>query len=95
MYHTNYLIPQGMSEPPFGKRKLYKITLFFGIPKKLIRLTKVTMEDSAFQVKIQTELTEPTTTKKGSKQGDGLAPVLFNIVLEYIIRRSNKTLMAL
>jgi hypothetical protein len=42
------------------------------------------MEDSAFYIKIQTELTEPTTTRNGLKQGDGLAPLLFNIVLEYV-----------
>jgi hypothetical protein len=60
--------------------------LYFGIPEKLIRLTKVTMEDSAFYVKIQTER---TTTRKSLKQGDGLAPLLFNIVLEYVIRKSN------
>jgi sorting nexin-29 len=58
-------------------------------PPQNVRLTKVTMEYSAFQVKIQTELTEPTITKKGLKQGDGLAPLLFNIVLEYIIRKSS------
>jgi sorting nexin-29 len=63
--------------------------LFFEIPKKLIRLTKVTMEDSAFQVKIQTELTESTTSRKGLKQGDGMAPLLFNIIAENIIRKSN------
>jgi hypothetical protein len=34
------------------------------------------------------ELTEPTT-RNGLKQGDGLAPLLFNIVLEYAIRKSN------
>jgi hypothetical protein len=70
--------------------KLYKIMLYFGIPEKLIRLTKVTMEDSAFYVKMQTELTEPTT-RNGLKQGDGLAPFLFNTVLEYVIRTSVNT----
>jgi hypothetical protein len=68
--------------------KNYIKLLYFGIPEKLIRLTKVTMEDSAY-VKIQTELTEPTATRNGLKQGDGLAPLLFNIVLEYVIRKSN------
>jgi sorting nexin-29 len=72
-----------------NREKLYKIMLYFGIPEKLIRLTKVTVEDSAFYVKIQTELTEPTTKRNGLKQGDGLAPLLFNIVLEYVIRKSN------
>jgi hypothetical protein len=41
-----------------NRRKLYKIMLFFRIPPKLIRLTKVTMEDSAFEVKIQIEHNE-------------------------------------
>jgi sorting nexin-29 len=60
--------------------------LYFGIPENLIGLTKV---DSAFYVKIQTELTEPTTTRNGLKQGVGLVPLLFNIVLQYVIRKSN------
>jgi sorting nexin-29 len=72
-----------------NRGKLYKIMLYFGIPEKLIRLTKVSMEDSAFYVKLQTELTEPTTTRNGLKQGGGLAPLLFNIVLEYVIRKSS------
>jgi hypothetical protein len=72
-----------------NREKLYKIMLYFGIPEKLIILIKLTMEDSAFYVKIQTELKEPTTTKNDLKQGDGLAPLLFNIVLEYVIRKSN------
>jgi hypothetical protein len=72
-----------------NRKKLYRIMLYFGIPEKLIKLTKVTIEDSAFYVKIQTELTEPTTTRNGLKQGDGLAPLLFIMVLEYVIRKSN------
>jgi hypothetical protein len=72
-----------------NRKKLYKIMLYFGIPEKQIILTKVTMEDSAFYVKIQTELTEATTTRNGLKQAHGLAPLLFSIVLEYVIRKSN------
>jgi sorting nexin-29 len=71
------------------RKNLYKIMLYFGIPEKLIRLTKATMEDSAVYVKIQTELTEQTTTRNGLKQRDGLALLRFNIVLEYVIRKSN------
>jgi hypothetical protein len=56
-------------------KEVHQIMLLFGIPKKPIRLTKVTIEDSAFQVNIQTE---PTTRRNGLKQGDWLAP-LFSI----------------
>jgi hypothetical protein len=67
----------------------YSKLLLFWNPQKTNKINQRTMEDSAFQVKIQTELTEPTTTRKGLKQGDGLASLIFNIVLEYIIRKSN------
>jgi hypothetical protein len=36
--------------------------------------------------KIQNDLTDHFEVKTGLKKGDGLAPVLFNIVLEYAIR---------
>jgi hypothetical protein len=60
---------------------------FFGIPNKLIRLTKATMEDSTYHVKIGTTITNGFKVRNGLKQGDGLAPKLFNIALEYIIRQ--------
>jgi hypothetical protein len=67
--------------------KLYAIMAFFGIPNKLIRLTKATMEDSTYHVKIGTTMTDGFKVRNGLKQGDGLAPNLFNIALEYIIRQ--------
>jgi hypothetical protein len=39
------------------------------------------------QVKVQTELTDTFEIRQGLKQGDGLAPVLFNLALEYVIRK--------
>jgi sorting nexin-29 len=60
--------------------------LQFGILTKLVRLTKIIMADSAFHVQIQSELTETVSTNKGLKNGDGLAPLLFNTALESAIR---------
>ena len=62
--------------------KLYAIMTHFGIPNKLIRLTKATMENSTYYVKIGTIVTDGFKVGTGSKQGDGLAPNLFNIALE-------------
>jgi len=59
----------------------------FGIPNKLIRLTKVAMENSTYYVKIGTIMTDGFKVGTGLKEGDGLAPNLFNIALEYIIRQ--------
>ena len=53
----------------------------FGIPDKLIRLTKATMENSTYRVKIGTIMTDGFKVGTGLKQGDGLAPNLFNIAL--------------
>jgi hypothetical protein len=59
----------------------------FGIPNKLIRLMKATMENSTYYVKTRTIMTDGFKVGTGLKQGDGLAPNLFNIALEYIIRQ--------
>jgi histidinol phosphatase-like PHP family hydrolase len=59
----------------------------FGIPDKLIRLVRATMTDTEAQVKIQAQLTDAFKIRQGLKQGDGLAPLLFNLALEYAIRK--------
>jgi hypothetical protein len=60
---------------------------YFGIPTKLVKLVSATMEGAKACVKIQNDLTDLFEVKRGLKQGDGLAPLLFNIVLEYAIRQ--------
>jgi hypothetical protein len=67
--------------------KLYKIIHEFGIPNKLIRLVRATMMDTEVQVKIQAQLTDAFKIRQGLKQGDGLAPLLFNLALENAIRK--------
>jgi len=67
--------------------KLYAIMAHFGIPNKLIRLTKATVENSPYYVKIGTIMTDGFKVGTGLKQGDRLAPNLFNIELEYVIRQ--------
>jgi hypothetical protein len=62
--------------------KLYAITAHFGIPEKLIRLTKATMENSTYHVEIGTIMTDGFKVGTGLKQEEGLAPKLFNITLE-------------
>jgi hypothetical protein len=59
--------------------------LQFGIPTKLVRVTRMTMAGSTFQVRIQSEVTETVSPNKGLKQ-DELAPLLFNIAPENAIR---------
>ena len=56
----------------------------FNIPNKLIRITQMTLENTKSQVRIQSDLSDPITTKKGLRQGDSLACLLFNLALETV-----------
>jgi hypothetical protein len=38
-------------------------------------------------VRVQSELTDSVTTGQRLKQGDGLAPLLFNVASEFILKR--------
>jgi hypothetical protein len=67
--------------------KLYEILTYFGIPSNLIRLTRVTMENSTFNAKIGTIMTDDFQVGTGLKQRDGLAPNHFNLAPEYLIRK--------
>jgi hypothetical protein len=58
----------------------------FNIPNKLIRLTRMTMEHTRSQVRIQSDLSHPIPTRKGLRQGDSLACLLFNLALEKVVR---------
>jgi hypothetical protein len=59
----------------------------FGIPGNLLRLLELTLENTISCVKIQMEIGSFSQVKQGLKQEDGLTPLLFNLVLEYVIRK--------
>jgi sorting nexin-29 len=71
------------------RKKLRTIMSTFGIPTKLRRIINLTMTGTINQVKIQNQLKEGFKTNQGFKQRDSLAPSLFNLVLEYIVRKCN------
>jgi len=63
---------------------LYNILVGFGIPMKLARLIKVCLNVVCSRVK---PLSDMFRIKNGLKQGDAITPLLFNVALEYAIRR--------
>jgi hypothetical protein len=69
------------------REKLNKALVEFKAPSKLIRLIETTTENFTAQIRIQNELMDSFQVKNGLKQGDGLAPLLFNLTVEYIIRK--------
>jgi hypothetical protein len=58
-------------------------------PTKLIRLTKATLTIVTCCVKIQNDCSESFETRQGFRQGDVLSTLLFNVMLEVIVRRAN------
>ena len=70
------------------REQLYNAMSEFNIPNKLIRLTRMTMANMKRQIRIQSDLSDPITTKKGVRQGDSLACLLFNLALEMVVRKA-------
>jgi hypothetical protein len=55
---------------------LYNILLEFGIPKKLIRLIKVYLNETYSEVHTSKLLSDKFPIQNGLKQGDALSPLL-------------------
>jgi hypothetical protein len=66
---------------------LYNILLEFGIPKKLVRLIKMCLNETYSKVRIGKLLSDKFPIQRGLKEGDALSPLLFNFALEYAIRK--------
>jgi hypothetical protein len=59
------------------------------ISSKLIRMVKLTMENTKSHVRIQSDLSAVATSKNGLRQGDVLTCLHFHIGLKKIVRDVN------
>jgi hypothetical protein len=66
---------------------LYNILLEFGVPKKLVRLIKMCSNETSSKVRVSKLLSDKFPTHNGLKQGPALLPLLYNVALEYAIRK--------
>jgi sorting nexin-29 len=66
---------------------LYNILLEFGIPKNVVRVIKMCLNETYSKVRIGKLLSDKFPIQNGLKQGDALSPLLFNFALEYAIRK--------
>ena len=71
-----------------NRSMLYRILAELGTHPKIIRLIKMTMSESIGQVKIFGGITDPFPINTGLKQGDGLAPILFNMALHWAVNKT-------
>jgi sorting nexin-29 len=69
------------------REALYHILLKFVIPKKLVRLIKMCLNETYGKICIGKLLSDKFPIQNGLKQGDVLSPLLFNFSLEYAIRK--------
>ena len=58
-----------------------------GIPKKLIRLIKISLTETYSRAQVGKNVSDMFLIRNGLKQGDALLPLLFNFALDYAIRR--------
>jgi len=66
---------------------LYKILVEFGIPRKLVRLIKMSLTETYSRVQVGKNVSDRFPIRNGLKQGDALSPMRRNFALEYAIRR--------
>ena len=57
------------------------------IPSKLIRLIKLTLENTTAKVKVNNAYTMEFRVECGVKQGDLLSPKLFSLVIDTVLRK--------
>jgi len=66
---------------------LYKTLIEFGIPRKLVRLIKMSLTGIYSRFRVGKIVSGRFSIRNGLNQVDVLSPMLFNFALEYAIRR--------
>lgn len=69
------------------RNTLFCILRHFKIPHKLTRMVEVAIGISRMRVRVENDLSDEFEVVTGLKQGDALSPTLFNLVLEYVVRK--------
>ena len=71
---------------------LFNILREMGTDNKTLQLIKETLTNTYSKVKFMGEISEPFEIKTGVRQGDCLSPLLFNCVLDKVIKEWEKEL---
>jgi len=69
------------------RNKILDSLIQYKIPPKLIRLVKLTLENTTAKVKVNNTNTSEFRVDSGVKQGDPLSPTLFSLVIDTILKK--------
>jgi sorting nexin-29 len=69
-----------------NRKQIYAVLESFGVPNKLIKLVKMTLNKSQEKVLVGNQLTRSIPVSSAARQGDSLSAVLFNLVLHKAIK---------
>lgn len=68
------------------RKRLCEVLQELGVPQKIARLVWMTLKGSKNKVKVQNSTSHTFRVTRGLRQGDPISTVLFNFVLEHVIR---------
>jgi hypothetical protein len=66
---------------------LYNILIEFDIPMKLVQLLKMCLNETYSKICIGKHFSVSFPIQNCFKKGDAISPLVFNVVLEYAIRK--------
>ncbi|XP_059139501.1 uncharacterized protein LOC131927735 [Physella acuta] len=69
---------------------IWKLMSHYGIPKKFISITQKLFEDTTSRVIHKGKLTKPFTVTTGVRQGCMLSPMIFLMVIDWIMLKTTK-----
>lgn len=61
----------------------------FQFPHKLVNLVLISIMETFVRVRVGNTLADPITVNSGLRYDDSLSPILFNMVLEKVIKEMN------
>jgi hypothetical protein len=70
---------------------LYNILIEFGVPMKLVRMTKICLNETYSEFHLGKDICNTLPIQNSVKQGDALLSLLFSLTLVYDIRKVQET----
>jgi hypothetical protein len=71
------------------RQKTIQILQELRIPNKLLRLIKMTLQNTEASVKIENLTSKPFSSSSGVRQGDTFSATIFNLILDSVIKKLN------